>query len=239
MIAPTNATSETMKKALAYTIAALAAASELDMDRSDDDRAVFAKERNAISPLLQDVIKKERASEDDELENSMRLQARVTLGDAVLDRGFIDGKERMKLELKRTDPDAADQVFGKRTADTTRAPIQIEPGLVLNALARLEHAPDFPTKKEVRLSLEQRVGQQNLCLQERSAGETASVRLSSALSTSIRLASDELYGLEKRLLDRFKRDADYVRKFFLDVSSPRKSKDDTRPIPTIPENADA
>src|SRR6185436_13584999 len=97
-------------------------ASELDTDRSDDDRAFFARERDAIQPLLQDVIEKERAREDDELTNSIRLQARVSLGDAVLDRGVTDGKERMRLELKRSDPEAAEQVFGKRIADTTRAP---------------------------------------------------------------------------------------------------------------------
>src|SRR5262245_1989204 len=128
MIAPQTATAETMKRALAYTIAALNAASELDLDRSKEDRAFFAKEHDLLTPHLKEVREKERKLEDDELDHSIRLQARVSVGDAVLDRGVVDGKERMKVELKRSDPDAADEVFGKRITDTTRAPLLTEPG---------------------------------------------------------------------------------------------------------------
>lgn len=231
MIAPTTATAETMKRALAYSIAALTAASELDLDRSDDDRAYFGRERDALIPFLKDVRAKDRTVEDDELDNGVRLQARVSLGDAVLDRGVVDGKERMKIELKRTDPDAADQTFGKRITDTTRAPILAEPSLVSAIIARLEHAPDFPRKATIRTDLEKRMKQQNTCIQERSAGEAQTVALRSSLTQSIRLSSDALYGLEKRLLERFKRDADYVRKFFFDISSPRKVKDEYTAVP--------
>ena len=234
MIAPTTATAETMKHALAYTIAALNAASELDLDRSDDDRAFFAKERDTLIPFLKDVRAKDRLVEDDELDNAARLQARVSLGDAVLDRGVIDGKERMKIELKRSDPDAADQVFGKRVTDTTRAPILAEPALVSAIIARLEHAPDFSTKATIRADLEKRAKQQTLCIQERTSGEVQTVALRSALTQIIRLSSDSLYGLEKRLLERFKRDAEYVRKFFYDISSPRRTKEESTPTPETP-----
>jgi hypothetical protein len=238
MIAPTTATAETMKRALAYTIAALSAASELDLDRSDDDRTYFARERDVLAPFLKELRAKDRSVEDDELDNSIRFQARVSLGDVVLDRGVIDSKERMKIELKRSNPEAADQVFGKRVSDTTRAPILIEPSLVSAILARLEHAPDFSKKATIRTDLEKRVKQQNACIQDRTSGEAQAVALRSALSQSIRFSSDALYGLEKRLLDRFTRDLEYVRKFFFDVSSPRRTKEENTVTPPIPEPSD-
>src|SRR5262245_26283749 len=132
MITPRDATADTMKQSLSYTIAALDAASELDIDLKDDDRAALAAERDTLVPLFDGpygVKTRARILEDFLLGPKLRLQARVVLGDNVLDRGFEAGKARMKVELKQEDPDAADKVFGKRLTDTTRAPLAIEPGL--------------------------------------------------------------------------------------------------------------
>src|SRR4051812_21634182 len=111
-IAPRDSTSETILDALSYSLGALEAATELDVDRSKDDRGFFAAEKAALLPLFDEVQSCEQA-----LAKHLRLkaqvcQARVVLGDAVLDRGVRNAKARMKLELKSSaQSDGADHVF--------------------------------------------------------------------------------------------------------------------------------
>ncbi|MEW6736753.1 MAG: hypothetical protein AB1489_36020, partial [Acidobacteriota bacterium] len=96
MIAPPNTTSETMLRAIAYTIAALTAAAELDIDRSDEDRNLFTAERTGLETLMDKLIAADQALNNHLLKESVRLQTRVLLGDAVLDRGVRAAKQRMK-----------------------------------------------------------------------------------------------------------------------------------------------
>lgn len=51
------------------------------------------------------------------------------------------------------------------------------------------------------------------------------------MGVAVKTGADALYGLEKKLLDRFKRETRYVRAFFYDVSSPKKAKPGPTPTP--------
>src|SRR5262249_14653683 len=77
----------TMRRALAYTIAALGAAAKVDIDRTKEDRDFFAAEREKIVPLAAQLEKADHALERFDLGPGMEQQACVELGDAVLDRG--------------------------------------------------------------------------------------------------------------------------------------------------------
>jgi hypothetical protein len=228
MLAPATATSETMRRAVAYTIAALDAATDLDIDRTNEDRAFFANEKANLEPLFQALNNNAQAIDLHSIKEGVRLQARAVLGDAVLDRGVSQAKQQMKLSLQTSKPEAADIVFGASIADLIRAEMRSEPLLVRQALERLEQAPDFPNKSAMKGDLAKRVEQQMTVLTGRDDGEVTRARLDSLLVKSIADCSEALYKLEKRLLERFPRDRAYVKEFFLDVAPPRRAKD---PIP--------
>ena len=101
-----------------------------------------------------------------------------------------------------------------------------EPKLVLAACALFPQVPDFPGKDTVRTDLEGRAQRQAANFARRDGGELTGSTLDGATVRAVAEASDDLYRLEKRLLDRFPRERTYVRSFFLDVSSPRK-----KPVP--------
>jgi hypothetical protein len=156
-----------------------------------------------------------------------RAQAAVVLGDAVLDRGVSKSKQRMKVELK----EGADHVFGKDVSELTEAPRDQEPALVLGAVGRFDQVGDFPGKADMAADLTKRATQQQTNFAARTTAEVDEAKLSGAVDVAVKTGADALYGLDKKLLERFKRETRYVRAFFYDVSSPRKAKPSPPPTP--------
>lgn len=225
MIANQDSTPDTMKKALTYTIAALVAAAELDGDRSADDRAFFQREHDALAPVFQRVSTTAAAVETHTLTVGMRAQVCVVVGDAVLDRGVRDAKARMKLELKSSAmPHGADHVFPSDVRDLTDAETSAEPGLVLQVAQRFGQVPDYHQKNEHRQMLEARARKQKDNLDARDAADLTEATLKGAMRLAIRDGANALYRLEKRILERFPREAKYVREFFYDTAPARKGK---------------
>ncbi|KAF0218415.1 MAG: hypothetical protein FD167_5124 [bacterium] len=224
MIAQPDCSAELMQRALAYTISALDAVAELDIDLTDSIRESLAKENSQLQVVLDNLLNAQQTLQNQQLKEGVRLQARVLVGDVVLDKGIRNGKNRMKLELQRSMPEAADYVFGKNISELVDAELRSEPQLVMQALSRFDQVPDFAGKVELKTSLEKRVEQQNQALSARDEGELTRASLYSSVVRIIADASESLYRLEKRLLDRFPRERAYVKEFFLDVTSPIRSK---------------
>src|SRR5512132_573080 len=223
MIASRESTSETMLRALSHSIGALDAASELDVERSDADRSFFLTEKAALQVSFDETFAADQGLSKHLLLTTQRLQARVLVGDAVLDRGVRAGKARMKLELKASSmPEGADHVFPSDISDIVDAERRVEPGLVLQVVARFPQVPDFPGKAALEADLTGRAKRQTDNFTSPDAGEVDEHALDGALTQGIVRASDALYRLEKRLLERFPRDKVYVRTFFLDVAPARK-----------------
>jgi hypothetical protein len=223
MIAPRDSTSDTMLRALSTSLGALLAASELDVDRTDADRSFLLTEKATLQPLFDDVFAADQSLTKHLLLTTQGLQARVVVGDAVLDRGVRAAKARMKLELKTsTMPDGADHVFPSDISDIVDAERRVEPGLVLQVVARFPQVPDFQGKAALEADLTGRATRQTDNFTGRDAGEVSEHAIDGRLTQAISRASDGLYRLEKRLLDRFPRDKVYVRAFFLDVAPARK-----------------
>lgn len=233
MILPRDATSETTLRALSTTLGSHAAAAELDVDRSDEDRAFFLIEKAALQSIFDDVFAADQALTKHLLLTTQGLQARVVIGDAVLDRGVRGAKARMRLELKTSSmPDGADHVFPSDISDIVDAERRVEPGLVLQVAARFPQVPDFPGKAALESDLTGRAKRQNDNFSARDAGEVTEHAYEGRLAQAIARASDALYTLEKRLLERFPRDKVYVRAFFLDVA-PAKKKAAGSPAPGV------
>ncbi len=212
-----------MLRALAHSLGALDAAITLDVDRTDEDRAFLTAEKATLQPIFDEVFTADQALTKHILLKAEALQARVELGDAVLDRGVRAGKTRMKLELRNTrTPDGADEVFPADISEIVDAERRVEPGLVLKVLTRFPAVPDFPGKEALKADLEGRATRQEKNFNDRDAAEVAEASLDSALSQAVARGADALYRLEKRLLERFPREKVYVRAFFLDVAPARK-----------------
>jgi hypothetical protein len=225
MIAPRDSTPETTLRALSHSLGALDAASELDVDRSDADRSFFLTEKATLQASFDDVFGLEQSLTRHLLLTSQKLQARVLVGDAVLDRGVRASKARMKLELKTSPvPDGADHVFPSDISDIVDAERRVEPSLVLQVVSRFPQVPDFPGKAALEADLTARAKRQADNFTGRDAGEVNEHALDGALIQGIERASDALYRLEKRLLERFPRDKVYVRAFFLDVAPAKKKR---------------
>jgi hypothetical protein len=234
MIAPEDSTADTMLKAVSTSIAALDAAATLDVDRSDEDRAFFATERDTLKGQFDVLSKADTDARMHLLLVALVEQARVQIGDAVLDRGTSQGKARMKVELKSsTMPDGADHVFGSDVSDITGAKMAEEPGLVLDAVAKFGQVPDFAGKSEMATDLTVRATQQTKNFNNRRAAAVKEAELLGAVELTVKACSQALYRLEKRLLDRFPRQTKYVKAFFYDVA-PAKKKATTpaEPVPT-------
>jgi hypothetical protein len=150
-----------------------------------------------------------------------------------------NAKSRVKIELKGSAmPEGADHVFPANVRDITDAAKRDEPGLVQQAVARFAQVPDFPGKDALRDDLAACARRQKDNIDARDASDLAAATLTSAMSLAIRDGADALYRLEKRLLERFPRDATYVRKFFYDVASARApKKDGPRPAPAPPRSS--
>ena len=222
MLAPPDSTSDTMLDALATTLCALLVAVDIDVDRTPADRAFFSENHAALTAHYAAVEAAELALRKHEHLVQKRRQLAVVLGDQVLDRAVRAGKARMKLELRLTAPDAAEQVFSAEVAEIVDVEMKTEPNLVLEAAAKFSLVPDFAGKDALKADLEARAARQTLSFTERSQAEITKTGLRGEVERAVSAASDALYGLEKRLLARFVREKKYVKTFFLDVSPPRK-----------------
>ncbi|HSN96666.1 MAG TPA: hypothetical protein VLS89_00165 [Candidatus Nanopelagicales bacterium] len=213
-----------MQRALAQSINALDAAIALDVDRSDDDRAFFTAEKATLDALFEEVEVADRAVLRHGYRERQRHQARVEVGDVVLDRGVRDGKKRATLELKKIDADAIDHLFPSDITEIVDAERHVEPALVLERTERFKNVPDFPGKADLKADLEGRAERQKQNFTARDAAALVEDGLDATLERAIARSSDALYKLEKRLLTRFPREKVYVRSFFLDVAPARKKK---------------
>lgn len=230
MIASRDSTPETMLRALSHSLGALDAAAELDVDRSAEDRTFFNAEKAVLQPFFDDVFAADQSLTTHLLLTKQVHQARVVVGDAVLDRGVRAAKARMKLELKTsTMPEGADHVFPADISDIVDAERRVEPGLVLQVAALFPQVPDFAGKAALEADITGRAKRQVANFTCRDAGEVNEHALDGRLTQAIVRASDALYRLEKRLLERFPRDKVYVRAFFLDVAPARKKRTEDPP----------
>lgn len=224
MIATRSSTEATMLKALAYTSNAFDAAISLDVDRSDDDRAFFTAEKATIDALFDEIESIHRNVMLHLYRVQQKFQARIELGDSVLDRGIRAGKRRMGLELQHIDADAANRAFHTDISEIVDAERHVEPGLALECVDRFKTVPDFPGKAALAADIQGRAERQAQNFVDRNAASRAEADLDATLEHAIGRASDALYRSEKRLLDRFPRDKVYVRSFFYDVTPTRKKK---------------
>ena len=222
MLANKDATARTMLRALAHTSNALDAAISLDVDRTNEDRTFFQGEKTSVDAAFQKVETADRALVLHELREEQRLQARVEVGDVILDRGVRRAKKRMTLEANAQ---AADQVFGEDITEIVDAERHMEPTLVAKSVDRLAQAADFAVKAALIADLTTRQTQQAQNFAQRTAADVTGAALDSALETAIGEGADTLYKLEKRLLERFPRERIYVRAFFLDTGRKRTKKE--------------
>jgi hypothetical protein len=221
-----------MIRALTFTSAYLDAASDFDSDRAPEDRAFFASQKTVIESALKNLLAADQAFQEQRRE-SARLQARVLLGDEVLDRGVRSTKTRMRVELKTKQAEGPDFVFGPNVDEIVDAEMRLEPSLVLRALDRFDQIADFPDKASLKKNLEDRALQQQKALDDRDAGDMKEAQLWSVLVRAVADGSDALYSLEKELLKRFRRERQYVRRFFLDTAPSRRSKPEPEPEPPV------
>ncbi|MEO7328876.1 MAG: hypothetical protein ABI193_09880 [Minicystis sp.] len=239
MLAGPESTLDTMTGALADTLNALDAAAEIDLDRSAADRKFFAARKKTLAPLLGQLVSAKRAIEDYDLGAGSRLQARVEMGDQVLDRGVSEGNARTKLALKGKAGLDATHAFGKNVATLTKEKIAVEPTKVLEAVVRLGDLADFPEKKGIAKDLTKRAQQQQDCLDEREKGAMARTKL---VSTGIKLvveSADALAALKGALDERFPRQRDYVTAFFADVGARKAAASAPPTTPAEPGPGDA
>lgn len=219
MLATKDSTAQTMLRALSATSNALDAAMTLDVDRNDDDRAFFQAEKTTIDALFDTVEAANRAVTLHDLREEQKAQARIEVGDVILDRGVRRAKKRLTLE---TNLKTADHVFGEDVAEIVDAERQVEPGLVLQCVGRLQQVADFPGKSDMVADLKGRADRQDANFNGRTATDLTASNLDAALATTIEKSADGLYRLEKRLLERFPREKLYVRAFFLDIGRKKK-----------------
>lgn len=219
MLASKDSTARTMLRALAHTSNALDAAISLDLDNTPEDRVFFQNEKTLVDAVFDKVEAADRAVSLHELREEQRHQARVEIGDVILDRGVRRGKKRVTLEASSQQ---ADQIFGEDITELVDAERHVEPTLVAKVVDRLTQAPDFAGKAALIADLTSRQKQQAQNFADRTAADVTGAGLESALESTIGEGADTLYRLEKRLLERFPRERVYVRAFFLDVGSKKK-----------------
>jgi hypothetical protein len=154
-----------------------------------------------------------------DLRETQKYQARVEVGDVVLDRGTRRGKKRTALEANAQ---TADDVFGEDIAEIVDAERHMEPLLVLKCVERLAQTADFAGKSALETDLKGRAQRQAQNFDDRKAADLVGTTLDTTLDAAIAQGADGLYKLEKQLLMRFPRERAYVRAFFLDVGRKRK-----------------
>lgn len=218
MLAQPDSTADTMEQALAFTLSVLDAQAEMNIDLSQEDRNALTSEKQALEVYYNNFTNAHHSLQA-HFREMMRLQHRVNAGDYVLDSGISSNKRKTAAALDRIMPEGANLVFGSNIAELTKAELRLEPELVRQAITRFNQLPEFPGKAELIADLERRIHQQEQALKERQNGELTRVMLSDALDRTIKDASEALYKLEKRLLERFPRETAYVKSFFWDIKS--------------------
>lgn len=234
MLAGPGSTLATMAQAISTTVNALDAASELDRDRSEEDRLFFTARKALLAPYKPQLVAARRALEDHDLDVAARLQARVEIGDHVLDRGVSDGNTRTKLALKGKSGLEASHVFGKSVATLTKEKIALEPKKVLDAVDRLTDLPEFSERATIAADLTTRAEQQRGCLDDREGGYGARAKLVSAGIKLVLDAAHALAAAKGALDERFPRQRDYVAAFFYDVAAPRSRPGEAAPAEPTP-----
>jgi hypothetical protein len=229
MIAPPNTTSDNMQRALFYTAAALDAEAAIDIYLKDEDRTFLANEKASLLKVLETLMAADRALKEHASTECLQCQALVVFGDSALDQTIREAKKRVRLELGKREADLADHIFGRNIEELVETELRKEPYLVLESLDRFAQVPDFPGKEELKNGLESIARKQIEVLNKRDEAERKRSQLSSALVRLVIDSSDALYGLEKRLLDRFKRERRYINKFFLDFGSTKRKKAEEEP----------
>lgn len=220
-----TAASERVLGELATSIGALTAAIEMDVDRTDEDRAMFTSERTTLQTHFDKVYAADQAVTRHLLLVKMPQQAAVIVGDHVLDRGVRAGKARMRLELKTSAmPGGEDHVFPSDISEITDAERRVEPNLVLKAVAKFDQVPEFNGKAQVKADLEGRANRQQEAFKQRDAGDTAADALEGALDRAVTEGEEALFVFEKHLEARFPRDGKYVASFFMEKPSRKKKK---------------
>jgi hypothetical protein len=222
-----TAASERSLKDLATSIGALTAAVDLDVDRSDDDRKFFLAERASLQTAFDDAFNADAAVTKHDLLVKLPLQARTIVGDHVLDRGARGAKAGMRLALKNSAMvGGEDHVFPADITDITDAERRIEPKLVLQVAAKFDQVPDYNGKAAIKLDLEGRANRQAQAFTDRDAGEVTETALDGVLLRAVTKAEDALLRFEKRMQERFLRDAKYVASFFTEKPSRKKKPAD-------------
>lgn len=225
-----TAASNRVLRELATTLGALTAALEMDVDRSDDDRAFFTAERATLQSHFDALCAADDAVTKHELLVRMGRQAAIVVGDQVLDRGVRAAKARMRLELKQsTQPGGEDHVFPSDISDITDAERRVEPQLVLSAVAKYDQVPDFAGKAETKADLEARAQRQRDAFSLRDASDTLAETLDAALDQAVEKADEALFVCEKHIEGRFPKDGKYAASFFLERPSRKKKKPATTP----------
>jgi hypothetical protein len=224
MLAGPNTTISLMRKALARTAMALEIAVEIDTARTDEDKKFLENTRQRVLPLLSEATTTENALAVYDDGEGLRFQARVELGDAVLDEGLRSGKAKAKALLRGQPGLGAEHVFGDDVSEMTDAPIALEPDLVLTALLKMVDLPKFSGREELVNELMLLANKQKQILQERSVGTTIRTTLSSTATRIIVQGADLLASIKGDLDSRFPRQKKYVSSFFLNVTYAPKKK---------------
>lgn len=222
MIAGPDVPIRVMRKALYRTIASLDAASSIDLDRSKDDRDFFAAEKAKLEPVVEKVSAALAAVDLFDINEGLRLQARVELGDQVLDNGVRTANARTKLGLKGKSGLDSTHVFGQRVNDLIDEPLHIQPSKVLAAAERLDDLTDFSDRNTIKSDLIARANQQETLLAERDAGDAKRSKLASTAVAAVVDGALALAQTKAALDGRFPRQRKYVASFFLDISAARK-----------------
>ena len=233
MLAHSESSPDTMEEALTFTLAALDAEAEMNIDLSQEDRNALVSESQTLEVHYNNFTNA-RNNLRSYSRQLKRFQRRVKAGDATLDSGISSNKKKTVVALERIMPEGANIVFGSNIKNLTAAELELEPELVRQAITRFNQLPEFPGKAEIIADLERRIGQQEQAIRERKQGELARVMLADNLELAIKQASEALYKLEKRLLERFPREKDYVRSFFWDTSSRNRVKKEQPEQPEQP-----
>jgi hypothetical protein len=210
-----------MRRAVGFTLAALSAASDIDRDRTDEDRAFF----NACEKKLEAVAQALRSSDDAvelyDLTEGIAHQVAVALGDAVLDRGVRNAATQTQAALRSKAALGLSDVFGTRVAELTAAPLRVEPRRVIEAAERLDDLPDFEKKTAIQKDLVARAETLETLIEELDRGHAKRHGLQGACVRAVAEGADALAAIRAELEQRFPRQREYVTAFFLDVAAPK------------------
>lgn len=217
MLAGPDTPLPTMLIAVNYSFQAFGVAAEIDTDLGKDQQKLFAALEKRADKLVRPLLVAKRAIEDYDLAKGSRLQARVEVGDAVLDRGIANGRKRTGLALDGKPGLGVTHVFGATLSTLTREKIALEPGKVLDAVGRFADVTAFSERASIAKDLTARAKTQQKCLDDRDDGDKERNKLVGKGVVLVSAASLELASMHGDLSSAFPRQKDYVDSFFYDV----------------------